>query len=563
MQRIELIGLLLLAFVLTACPTQKPPAPKISSFTATPASLPAGGGDVTLAWSVSDAEKLSIEPGVGEVSGSQTTVRVSQSTTFTLTATGPGGSDSKTASVSVAAPAEPSIEVSPTSVKLRAGDPAQTFTATVRNSSASVSWSLGGPGSLSATSGTSTQYTPPATLSGPASATLTASLSGTGKTAQADIALSPPPGWAQLGDRLNEGYRGSWGIGAGTVPIALDSSGNPWVAFHQMSGQVNNVFVRHWNGSAWQTLGSALNNDTAKNAFNPAMALPASGNPVVAFTETTTSSGSDTDNLYVKRWNPGSGKWETLGDLLNNPGKGVQESALALDGDGNPVVVWREQASFYVAILVKRWNPSLEKWEALGTSPVASGVIAGSLGVVVDSANHPVVAWHEPLTINRFGVKAARFEGNTWKALGSLLNVSPGASAALPALALDKDRVPVVAWSENTAEGNRVFVKRWNETAGGWEGLGSGLAASPRHLALALDGDGNPWVAVEQYSVSVHHQVGNNWFPLGGDLGNSSGSAGFVALALDGGGNPVLAFDEFADPPGDRPWNVYVKRYNP
>lgn len=510
-KRIELIGLSLLAFVPTACPTQEPPtAPKISSFTATPASLPAGGGDVTLAWSVSNAKKLSIDPGIGEVSGSQTTVRVSQSTTFTLTATGPGGSDSKTASVSVAAPAEPSIELSPTSAKLRAGDPAQTFTATVRNSSASVSWSLSGPGSLSATSGTSTQYTPPATLSGPASATLRASLSGTGKTAQADIALSPPPGWAQLGDRLNEGYRGSGGyIGAGTVPIALDSSGNPWVAFHQVSGQVNNVFVRHWNGSAWQTLGPALNNDTAKNAFNPAMALPASGNPVVAFTQTTTSGGSDTDNLYVKRWNPGLGKWE-----------------------------------------------------ALGTSPVGSGVGAGSLGVVVDNANRPVVTWQEPLTINQFGVKAARFEGNTWKALGSLLNISPSASAARPALALDKDRVPVVAWSENTAEGKRVFVKRWNEAAGGWEGLGSGLAASPGHLAPALDSRGNPWVAVEQYSVRVYRQAGDNWFPLGGDLGNSSGGAGFVALALDGGGNPVLAFDEL-DPPGDRPWNVYVKRYNP
>ncbi|MBI5811320.1 Ig-like domain-containing protein [Allomeiothermus silvanus] len=105
MKRIELLGLLLLAFVLTACPTQEQSmAPKISSFTATPASLPAGGGNVTLAWSVSNAKKLSIDPGIGEVSGSQTTVRVSQSTTFTLTATGPGGSDIKTASVNVANP---------------------------------------------------------------------------------------------------------------------------------------------------------------------------------------------------------------------------------------------------------------------------------------------------------------------------------------------------------------------------------------------------------------------------------------------------------------------------
>ena len=42
--------------------------PVIASFAATPASLPGGGGDVTLAWSVQGATGLSIEPGVGAAS---------------------------------------------------------------------------------------------------------------------------------------------------------------------------------------------------------------------------------------------------------------------------------------------------------------------------------------------------------------------------------------------------------------------------------------------------------------------------------------------------------------
>ena len=96
-------GLWLLALVLTACATQSPAkSPKINSFTATPATLSAGGGDVTLAWTVSDAVNLSVDQGVGAVSGSQTTLKVSQSTTFTLTATNPSGSTTATANVSVA-----------------------------------------------------------------------------------------------------------------------------------------------------------------------------------------------------------------------------------------------------------------------------------------------------------------------------------------------------------------------------------------------------------------------------------------------------------------------------
>lgn len=76
--------------------------PVIASFAATPASLPGGGGDVTLAWSVQGATGLRIEPGVGEVTGSSVLVRVTTMTTFVLTATGPGGNATASVTVTVA-----------------------------------------------------------------------------------------------------------------------------------------------------------------------------------------------------------------------------------------------------------------------------------------------------------------------------------------------------------------------------------------------------------------------------------------------------------------------------
>lgn len=80
--------------------------PTITSFTATPSSLPAGGGSVTLAWNVTGATSLSIDQSVGAVtpatSGSKS-VQVTSSTTFTLTATGSSGNSTMTAPVTVAA----------------------------------------------------------------------------------------------------------------------------------------------------------------------------------------------------------------------------------------------------------------------------------------------------------------------------------------------------------------------------------------------------------------------------------------------------------------------------
>jgi hypothetical protein len=77
--------------------------PVISSFTASPASLPAGGGNTTLAWTVSGATSLSIDGGVGVVTGQGSkSVPIINAKTFTLTATNATGSSTATVNITVA-----------------------------------------------------------------------------------------------------------------------------------------------------------------------------------------------------------------------------------------------------------------------------------------------------------------------------------------------------------------------------------------------------------------------------------------------------------------------------
>jgi hypothetical protein len=75
-------------------------APKINSFSATP-NLIASAGPVKLEWNVTGADTLSIDQGVGTVTGTNTTVNVAASKTFKLTATNAVTSVSATVTVTV------------------------------------------------------------------------------------------------------------------------------------------------------------------------------------------------------------------------------------------------------------------------------------------------------------------------------------------------------------------------------------------------------------------------------------------------------------------------------
>jgi hypothetical protein len=95
-----------------------------------------------------------------------------------------------------------SLSISPASLTLIAGGGPVIFTADLATATATVSWTLSGPGSIDPASGNSisyassasyisTSYTPPASVASATTATLTAT-SGT-RTASATITVNPPP----------------------------------------------------------------------------------------------------------------------------------------------------------------------------------------------------------------------------------------------------------------------------------------------------------------------------------------------------------------------------------
>lgn len=157
--------------------------PTITSFTATPATIHAGESS-TLAWNVSNATTLSINQGVGTVTGAtgSRTVSPTATTTYTLTATNSDGTKTATCTVTIALnpPTIDFFTATPASIKL--------------NDSSMLSWSVQNAttisidqsiGTVSAT-GTS-QVTPLVTTT----YTLTATNADGNSTATAQVAILP------------------------------------------------------------------------------------------------------------------------------------------------------------------------------------------------------------------------------------------------------------------------------------------------------------------------------------------------------------------------------------
>ena len=215
------------------------------------------------------------------------------------------------------------------------------------------------------------------------------------------------------------------------------------------------VYVRRWDGNAWQAVGDGLNTqpeDTRgkdNSAARPWLAADGAGNLVVAFDELNPE--THVLNISVYRW--GQGAWTPVGgplhaDVTEPSGPtSAMDATLTLDGGGTPIVAWGQGMQDYVA----RWTGS--QWEFLG-APLAVGAVKwiGSPMVAADLQGRPVVADLFEDESSTITVRVRRWEGAGWSLLGGNLNVYPGATSvgSRPGLALDRDGVPFVSFSEGS-----------------------------------------------------------------------------------------------------------------
>jgi Bacterial Ig-like domain len=245
----------------------------------------------------------------------------------------------------------------------------------------------------------------------------------------------------------------------GDQSMALDNTGQPVVAWTQTTTntagcnttQPSQLFVARFNGNAWVPLGDGnLNIAPCSLPYLPRLKVDLSGRPVLV-----SAQGAGGRTIQVRRFE--GGDWTLLGTVAVQTVPVVPlpilELRLALDGN-TPYVLRSENRSGSISHFVARLDGSA--FVPVGTTvEVGNRDVPGALAF--DPQARPVVA----LQSSSGGLRVLRFEGGGWTALGSV--VSASSLADEPSIVFDGNQ-PIVGWHDNLT----AFVRRFDPVTQDW-----------------------------------------------------------------------------------------------
>ena len=301
--------------------------------------------------------------------------------------------------------------------------------------------------------------------------------------------LAASGAWVEVGSGSASGggiSNSKWSVSV--VPsVALDPSGNPYVAWMDGSRKFDwyHIYIKRFDGANWVEVGSGSATGAGISDLHgwstcPSLALDGSGNPYVAWHVYTSGNAE----IYIKRFD--GAKWVEVGSGSASGG-GISDDSglsrhpsLALDASGNPYVAWSDRFCGNSDIYIKRFNRT--SWVEVGSGSASAGGISDTIGdsvepsLALDGSGNPYVAWYDgPSTTNaNTEIYIKRFDGTSWVEVGSGSASGGGISdnsgrSGSPSLALNWSGNPYVAWGDSSRkeEYSEIYIKQYSELTNG------------------------------------------------------------------------------------------------
>lgn len=276
-----------------------------------------------------------------------------------------------------------------------------------------------------------------------------------------DISTGAGPGPRQLVALGDPFHAEADGPGAGEPGLAVDADGKPLLAWIEK----NKVHVRRWNGSAWDTLGTApVNGEKGRASGRPSIAFEDGGSILVGWLEL---NKNDISVFQVARWKDNA--WAPLGELGGGKAH-VIDPVLATSPFG-AITVWREPEKPGVEVVHVAALDATGAWKPLGGAPVSLSPSGSPLG------------------------------GSD----GILRGAPDSTTGVAPAIATSKGGV-LVGWIERSPA-PVLQLRRWDAATSTWTEVPAPEGADgDSTLAIALSPDGTATVALS-YNIGLRQVV--------------------------------------------------------
>ncbi|RKH00907.1 hypothetical protein D7V97_29665 [Corallococcus sp. CA053C] len=402
-------------------------------------------------------------------------------------------------------------------------------------------------------------------------------------TASSSASLVLTPGIADLAGNVLSGqsedwswdmpYWIPWGTAqgatatSGTVQLGsydFDSQGTLFGGWHITEGSARRLFVRKWEQGAWHPLGETLSGPAADSRIEEsALGLDTNDVPIIVWSEADTLG---IFQLHASRWS--GTQWESVGDP-SNPSDVLtnkQSPSFFRTSTGKLALTWREWKGTSASTCISTFDEQRRGWQRpfkCIATPTPDVRERNQAVLRFTQSGSPIMAWVIPGTFWTFHI--SQLVGQDWVEFES--DITTEAQYPYISMSVDSTDHPVVAWIQYDGNADSLYVTRWNGTY--WEVLGGRLDAiagktSVVDHSLTADDTGAPIVAwTEQGSPSgkihVRRWHDNTWNVV------DARSTPQEGLSLNGfrrTASGTLLLTGMAPSAGSQAWRLWVRQFN-
>jgi hypothetical protein len=338
--------------------------------------------------------------------------------------------------------------------------------------------------------------------------------------------------WNNFGNGQVHGRRrsaagpfGPWEIidnGGQTPQIAGDPAGNSVMVWRAFDGANWRVEGRR-RSSAGVLSPVRIFSPAGRDATDPRVAVDADGDAVVVWR------GWDGTNYRIQARRRSKTGVLGLIHLLSDPGQYGESPRVAVDADGDAVIVWYRFDGTNYRVQAR----ALSAADVLGPVKTVSAAGQNAIDphVAIDTAGNALIAWQ------RVMIAFWRIQARTLSAAGTLGPAQTlsqdGGSASAPQVAVDADGDAVIAWLRSDGANERVQA-RGRSAAGVLTAIrtlsAAGQNAAEARVAVDAGGDG---VVIWRRSDGAAFRVQARTFTVAGAMGPAQtlSAAGQTATA--------------------------------
>jgi len=298
--------------------------------------------------------------------------------------------------------------------------------------------------------------------------------------------------------------------------VAMDDSGNAIIVWNQSDGTSYQVFKSEYRGGVWTHPANLSDNISpdGKEAFYPHVAMDNNGNAIIVWSQT---DGAYKDQIFKSEYR--NGGWThpaSLSDNISPDGQNADSAQVAMDNNGNIIIVWEQSDGTNWQIFKSEYRNGVWTHPASLTDKISPDGDARNPQVAMDDNGNAIIIWSEYYGAN-YQMFKSEYRNGIWTHPASLAdNFSPDSVPDSPwplscHVAMDNNGNAIIVWDQPDDAKSMIFKSEYRN--GVWTHPAvlsdkiNPTGISALDPQVAMDENGNAIIIWYQYDGVRSYQI--------------------------------------------------------